>query len=76
MNCPYCRKEMEVGLIQSPHELTWLPGEKRHLFGKAELHQGAVCLSPCSALKGSAVTAWLCRDCGKILLSCPEGEEV
>lgn len=27
MNCPYCNNEMEKGLIQSPHEISWLKGE-------------------------------------------------
>lgn len=68
MNCPYCGKEMEKGLIQSPHGLAWLKGEKRHTFARAELHEGSVVLSELSMLRGSAVEAWLCRDCGKIVI--------
>ena len=68
MVCPYCGKEMEKGHLQSPHEIAWLKGEKRHLFGRAGLHDGSVVLSELSYLKGSAVTAYLCRDCKKVLV--------
>ena len=33
MQCPYCGKAMEKGLIQSPQEIAWLKGEKRPLLG-------------------------------------------
>ncbi len=69
MTCPWCQKEMEKGLIQSPHEIAWLPGEKRRFFStRAEFNDGAVTLSRFSALRGSAVRAWLCRDCGKVII--------
>ena len=68
MKCPYCNKEMEEGLIQSPHEIAWLKGEKRHIFGRAEFHDDAVVLSELSLVKGSAVTAFLCRNCKKVLI--------
>ena len=68
MICPYCGSEMEQGLIQSPHEISWTKGEKKHLFGRAEFHQGSVVLSELSFLKGSAVAAWLCRSCEKVII--------
>ena len=68
MKCPYCGNEMETGLIQSPQEISWIKGEKKHLFGRAELHDGSVVLSELSFLKGSAVTAFLCRECQKVLI--------
>ena len=73
MRCPYCGKAMEEGLIQSPQELAWLPGRKRPLLGRAQFHDGAVVLSELSMWKGSAVLAFLCRDCGKIVIDCVEG---
>ena len=72
MLCPYCQKEMEPGIIQSPQELSWLPGEKRRFFAAADLHSGAVCLSPLNVWKGSAVRAWNCRRCRKILIDYDE----
>lgn len=68
MNCPYCGKEMEKGLIQSPQEIAWIKGEKKRFFGSADFHEGSVVLSELSFLTGSAVTAFLCRDCRKVLI--------
>lgn len=66
--CPYCGKEMEQGFIQSPHEIAWLKGGNRHLFSRSFLHDGSVVLSELSLMKGSAVLAWLCRDCRKVII--------
>lgn len=68
MECPYCNKEMEKGLIQSPHEISWFKGEKKHLFGRAMFHKDSVVLSELSFIKGSAVIAYLCRDCKKVII--------
>jgi len=67
MNCPYCGKEMEEGLIQSLHEITWKKGVKRRLFGGSLLHPDAVTLSEFSLI-GSGVVAHLCRECGKMVI--------
>ena len=69
MKCPYCGKEMEKGLIQSPNEIAWLKGEKRKLFTKASFHADSVLLSEFSALKGSAVAAYNCNECKKIVIN-------
>ena len=68
MKCPYCEKEMEQGFIQSQHEISWKKGDKRPLFGRAQFHEGSVILSELSFMKGSAVTAFLCRDCQKVII--------
>lgn len=47
MNCPYCNSEMEKGVIQSPHEISWLR-KKALLFAVAELHEGSVVLAELS----------------------------
>ncbi len=73
MKCPYCNDKMEKGLIQSNHEIAWLPGEKRKLLGRAEFHQGAVVLSELSFLKGSAVTAYVCKKCEKVIIDFSDG---
>ena len=72
MQCPYCRKEMEEGLIQSPQEIAWLKGKKRPLLGRAKLHDGSVVLSGLSVTKGSAVAAYLCGECKKVLIDYSE----
>lgn len=68
MNCPYCNKEMEKGLIQSSQEIAWIKGDKRKLFAKAEFHENAVALSEFSFWKGSAVVAYHCADCHKVIV--------
>ena len=68
MKCPYCGKEMEKGLIQSPNEIAWIKGEKRKLFAKASFHADSVLLSEFSAIKGSAVIAHNCVGCKKIVI--------
>ena len=66
MKCPYCGREMEQGVIQSTYELNWQ--KKRRLMNRSDMYEDAICLSPMSFWKGSAVTAWLCRDCNKIVI--------
>ena len=61
MKCPYCGNEMEQGFIQSPQEISWKKGDKRPFLGRAQFHEGSVILS-------SAVTAFLCRDCKKVII--------
>ena len=72
MKCPYCSKEMELGVIQSPNEIAWQ--KDKHLFGRSDLHDGAVCLSQHSFLKGSSVEAWLCRECNKVIIDYASGK--
>ena len=74
MKCPYCNEEMEKGLIQSAQEISWLKGEKKHLFLTSDFHEGSVVLSKKSFIKGSAVTAFLCRDCRKVIIDFSDEE--
>ena len=73
MQCPYCGGETEKGLIQSPHEIAWLPGGRRQILGRAKFHDGVV-LSKLSMLNGCAVTAWLCRECEKVIIDYAGGK--
>lgn len=68
MNCPYCRREMERGLIHSPHELSWIKGNRRRTFARADFHEGSVLLSRDAYLKGSAVAAYACKVCKKVII--------
>ena len=68
MKCPYCKNVMDLGFIQSPQEISWKKGDKRPLMGRAQFHEGSVILSELSFLKGSAVTAFLCRECKKVII--------
>lgn len=66
MKCPYCNMEMEQGVIQSSQEINWQ--KKKHLLNRSDLHKDAVRLSARSFFKGSAVEAWLCRNCRKVII--------
>ena len=71
MVCPYCDNEMELGLIQSPHEIAWTRGDKKHTIAAAKFHEGSVVLSPLSiktAIEGNAVKAYICRKCRKVII--------
>ena len=68
MKCPYCGREMEKGLIESRHEINWKKRERRSFFGNADFYKGSVVLSELSFIKGSAVVAWLCRECKKVVI--------
>ena len=68
MKCPYCKNVMELGFIQSTQEISWKKGDKKPLIGRAQFHKGSVILSELSFLKGSAVTAFLCRECKKVII--------
>lgn len=70
MKCPYCNIDMEQGVIQSAQEINWQ--KKKHLINRSYLYDGAVCLSPMSFWKGSAVEAWLCRGCSKVVIDYSE----
>lgn len=73
MKCPYCDNEMEKGLIQSPQEIAWLKGEKKHTLARANFHEGSVVLSELSFAKGSAVVSYLCRKCKKVIIDYSDG---
>lgn len=67
MQCPYCGEETQAGVIQSQHELSWLP-KRAKLFAAADLNPGAVVLSEFSFLRGSVVVAYHCAGCRKVVI--------
>lgn len=74
MRCLYCNNEMVKGIIQSPQELSWLKGEKRKFFGRAEFHKDSVVLSELSFVRGSACIAFNCPKCKKIVIDYADGK--
>ena len=68
MKCPYCNNQMEIGRIQSPHELAWLKGLKRTFLNRSILHSGSIVLSKKSIKRGSAVKAFCCGACQKVII--------
>ena len=63
---------MEEGIIQSPQEISWKMGIKRPKFGRAGFHKDSIVLSKLSLMKGSAVKAYLCRKCMKVIIDCAD----
>ena len=75
MNCPYCGKEMEPRMLTSVRELTWWKAGKRRKTSIYPPNQeGSVVLSEMSFLNGSAVEAYLCRECQKIIIDYTDGK--
>lgn len=74
MRCLYCNNEMVKGIIQSSQELSWLKGEKRKFFGRAEFHKDSVVLSELSFVRGSACIAFNCPKCKKIVIDYADGK--
>ncbi|MBP5605542.1 MAG: hypothetical protein J6X60_08370 [Ruminiclostridium sp.] len=72
MNCPYCGVEMEQGLIQSNHAVSWNKGTKRRMFTPA--FSSDVTLSELSLTKGSAVIAYNCGACRKVIIDYADPE--
>ena len=72
MTCQYCNNVMEEGIIQSSQELSWKKGIKRPIFGRAGFHEDSIVLSKLSIMKGSAVKAYLCRRCMKVIIDCAD----
>ena len=70
MTCPYCNYLMEEGIIQRSQEISWKKGIKRPMFGRAGFHEDSLVLSKLSIMKGSAVKAYLCRKCMKVIIDC------
>lgn len=70
MQCPYCKGEMEQGVIQSPQEISWQ--KKTYIWGRAKKHKGSIVLSDFSMI-GSAIIAYHCQVCKKILIDYSEG---
>ncbi len=72
MTCPYCNYLMEEGIIQSSQEISWKKGIRRPIFGRAGFYDDSLVLSKLSLIKGSAVKAYLCRKCMKVIIDCAD----
>ena len=64
MKCPYCNKETEAGVIQSQHAIRWQ--KNRYFFITHK--ESDVTLSEQNFWKGSAIKAYHCTDCKKIII--------
>ncbi|MDE7294354.1 MAG: hypothetical protein K2N72_08015 [Oscillospiraceae bacterium] len=65
MKCPYCGDDMEEGHIAVGGELWWQPGRKTRLLNSWFYNDGVV-LGENGF--GETVTAYLCRECKKVVI--------
>lgn len=75
--CPWCGKDMEQGFITGGRDaVRWYPGVCKFEFFRG-LDGNAIDLcNEGGAFSGYYKTAWLCRECGKMVLSIPESERI
>ena len=66
MECPYCKKEMKHGLIDSRNALYWVEET-----GEGRWNAGRVCLSQPSLVMSTA-DAYYCADCRTVIVPVPE----
>ncbi len=71
MQCPYCKKEMGKGLLQSGKMMLWT--RKKHYLSLRP--KGDDLLLDENYLTGTAVPAWICRSCQKILIDYANEQE-
>ena len=65
MNCPYCGKQMEPGILNSRTPIHWAEDASGLPF---PTKKGDVPLGPAFGLLRPK--AYLCRDCGKVIVDC------
>lgn len=71
MECPYCKKEMIKGHIQTRGEvIKWLPANKNSQFlaTRWEVKKNEMKLGKYSYFTGGDVDAYFCNDCKKIII--------
>lgn len=64
MKCPYCSKEMEIGVLQSGQIILWAK-KKHHLSLNAK--DGEVELGR-NYMGGCSLTACICKSCKKVIV--------
>lgn len=66
MNCPYCGKPMEQGVIESSEPINFM--KEVRLINRADENKGEINLAKPHFGGRSSVEVWLCRDCRKIII--------
>lgn len=75
--CPWCKQEMEQGFLTGGRDaVQWHPGVHKFDFFRGLNGDAFSILDEGGAFTGCYKTAWLCRECGKLVLSIPEPERV
>ena len=66
MNCPYCGKPMEKGVIESSEPINFL--KEVHMINQPNESKGEFNLARPAFARRTSVEVWLCRDCRKIII--------
>lgn len=67
MKCPYCEKEMELGYVQCRDGVTWTKN-KFFIAALSSISKGAASLENGAADDSSAVYAYKCSGCKKVII--------
>lgn len=74
--CPWCGKDMEQGFLAAGRDpVRWYPGVYKFEFFRG-LDGDAIDICNEGGFSGYYKTAWLCRECGKMIFDIPESERV
>lgn len=65
--CPYCGKEMERGFIQCRDGVYWTK-KKQFIAALSSWGKGCVSLANGAAISSSAVYAYKCDSCKKVII--------
>ena len=68
MKCLYCGEDMEKGLIESSEPINFL--KETHFINQLKKRNEEFNLAKAGMGRRAAVEAWLCRDCGKLIIYC------
>ncbi len=66
MECPYCGKAMEKGLIESSEPINYM--KEVRIVNRAKESKGEFNLAKAPMGGRAVVDVWLCRDCRKIVI--------
>ena len=75
MNCPYCMKKMQKGILRANGNIRWMPLESREplVYSREKyIQQGAVLFPPFwddkRLMDSEETTAYICPDCKKLII--------
>ncbi len=71
MDCPFCLRPMEKGLLQAGNILVWV--KKKHYLSLIP-REGEVELDR-NYLTGAALPAWICKNCEKVIADYSDNSE-
>ena len=66
MNCPYCGKEMEKGLIESPEPINFM--KEVRAVNRPKEKNGEFNLTKPGFGRHAHIDVYLCRDCRKMVI--------